>query len=242
MRKAPRAQKTSDVTRPRTLLLASAGAAVGVTIAVLAEGTPLATPRPIARPHAKNTCASCHGETANAPPPAAVCQTCHGSSHGSVRGGHQKMIAKGEMTCLTCHHQHAGAQGITFEDSKIVRWGAGGEASFPPPRQTGVVLGAVTKGTTVPLIPLSVCVKCHDVDRASDPIAACVPRGKGRAKSLPSSFFVTCTATSGVSGLNGTTASMRLKSSGGKNSRTARDTSWSNPAGASSKPTGGRAG
>src|SRR5262249_26971033 len=131
--------------------------------------------RPIARTHTKLACAQCHGETANAPPPADACKTCHGDSHGSVRGGHQKMIAKGEMTCLTCHRQHSGAQGVTFDDSKIVRWGAGGAAEFPPPRQTGVALGAIAKGTTVPLIPLSSCVKCHDPGRASDPIAACVP-------------------------------------------------------------------
>jgi thioredoxin reductase/ferredoxin len=179
MRKAPKAIRTSDVTRPRTLLLAAAGAAAGVTVAVLAEGTPLSTPRPIARTHAKLTCTQCHGETASTPPPAAACKTCHGDSHGSVRGGHQKMIAKGEMTCLTCHRQHSGAQGITFDDSKIVRWGAGGAAEFPPPRQTGVALGAIAKGTTVPLVPLSSCVSCHDTTRASDPIAACVPRSGG---------------------------------------------------------------
>jgi thioredoxin reductase len=173
MRKAPKAIRTSDVTRPRTLLLAAAGAAAGVTVAVLAEGTPLATPRPIARTHAKLTCAQCHGETANAPPPAAACKGCHGDSHGSVRAGHQKMIAKGEMTCLTCHRQHAGAQGITFDDRKIVRWGAGGAAELPP-------RGAIAKGTTVPLVPLSSCVSCHDTTRASDPIAACVPRAGTR--------------------------------------------------------------
>ena len=182
MRKAPKALRTSDVARPRTLLFAAAGAAAGVTVAVLAEGTPLSTPRPIARTHTKLACTSCHGETANAPPSAAACKTCHGGSHGSVRGGHERMIARGDMTCLTCHHQHSGAQGITFDDRKIVRWGAGGAAELPPPRQTGVTLGSIAKGTTVPLVPLSVCTQCHDTNRASDPIAACVPRaGQGDA-------------------------------------------------------------
>ena len=177
MRKAPLALRTSDVTRPRTLLLATLGAAAGVTIALVAQGTPLSTPRPIAKPHAKLACTSCHGENTSAPPPASACQSCHMISHGSTRAGHQRMIAKGEMTCLTCHHQHKGAQGITFDDSKILRWGAGGEVELPPPRQTGVARGTIAKGTTVPLVPLAVCTQCHDVKRASDPIAACVPRG-----------------------------------------------------------------
>lgn len=188
MRRAPKALRTSDVTRPRTLLLAALGGAVGVTVAVLAESTPLVTPRPIARPHAKNTCASCHGEATNAPPPAAACRSCHGGSHGSVRAGHEKMIARGEMTCLTCHHQHAGAQGLTFDDAKITRWGAGAAVDLPPPRQTGVALGAIAKGTTVPLVPLSVCAPCHDPSRASDPIAACVPRARDGGPAVSQCF------------------------------------------------------
>jgi thioredoxin reductase len=175
-RRARKALRTSDVARPRTLLLSTIGAAIGVTVAVVAEGTPLATPKPIARPHAKLACAACHGENTSVAAPPTVCKNCHGTSHVSTRGGHQKMIAKGEMTCSTCHHQHAGVQGITFDDAKVIRWGASAEVDIPPPRQTGVTLGALPKGTTVPLVPLAACKQCHDPARASDPIAACVPR------------------------------------------------------------------
>ncbi|MBX3230968.1 MAG: NAD(P)-binding domain-containing protein [Labilithrix sp.] len=169
MRKAPKALRTSDVARPRTLLLSAVGAAAGVSIAVAAEGTPLSTPRPIARPHAKLGCASCHGEATSTPAPAAVCKTCHGGSHASTRAGHQKMIAKGEMTCLTCHKQHAGAQGVTFDDGRVVRWGASAEVIVP--RQNGTI----ARGTTVPLVATTACAKCHDLTRASDPVSACVP-------------------------------------------------------------------
>lgn len=172
------AVRTSDVARPRTLLVAAAGAVAGVTIALFAESAPVTTtPRAIARTHVKVLCTSCHGETGRAPATADACKKCHGGSHDSVRTGHEKMIAKGEMTCLTCHRQHDRAQGVTFEDGKIVRWGAGGEATFPPPRQTGIAPGAIASGTTVPLVPLTLCVPCHDPARPSDPIAACVPRG-----------------------------------------------------------------
>ena len=134
----------------------------------------MSTPRPIARPHAKLGCASCHGEATNAPPSAAACKTCHGPTHVSTRAGHKKMAAKGDMTCLTCHKQHAGAQGITFDDGKVVRWGAGAELIVP--RQNGTI----ANGTSVPLISPSVCTQCHDTTKASDPVSACVA-AKGNA-------------------------------------------------------------
>ena len=60
---APKALATSDVARPKVLGLAALGAAIGVTGVVAAEGTPLASARPIARPHAKVACASCHSDS-----------------------------------------------------------------------------------------------------------------------------------------------------------------------------------
>jgi thioredoxin reductase/NAD-dependent dihydropyrimidine dehydrogenase PreA subunit len=197
--KAPKAVRTSDVGRPRTLLISVVGAIVGVSIAVAAEGTPLSAERPIARPHAKVACASCHTDLAPAssasattipsaapsslpPPPspgvvaAAACKNCHGTSHPSTRAAHRNLAAKGELTCATCHTQHAGAQGVTFNaDGTIVRWGASSEVILPPPRQSGVAEGAIAAKTTVPLVSLAVCAKCHDESKASDPISACIP-------------------------------------------------------------------
>src|SRR5690606_23633169 len=88
---------------------------------------------------------------------------------------HRSLAAKGELTCATCHAQHAGGQGVTFDEGGIVRWGAGSEVVVSPPRQSGVEPGAIAKGTTVPLVSLAACAKCHDASRASDPISACVP-------------------------------------------------------------------
>ncbi len=184
---APKATRTSDVTRPRTLALATLGAGAGVVAVVAAQGTPIATERPIARPHAHVACASCHSSAAasSAATPAhlaAACKTCHGAAHASVRRGHRELVAKGELPCATCHGQHADAQGVTFDDGAVVRWGAGAEVALQP-RERGVRPGAIARGTTVPLVPLAACARCHDPRRAEDPIAACVPsavRASGR--------------------------------------------------------------
>jgi thioredoxin reductase len=210
--KAPKAIRTSDVARPRTLALSAIGAGLAATLATLAEGTPLESARPIARPHAKVACASCHASPAAlrgpqgggpfgmSDPPAAgssvpavaggagvgsvppfsaseSCKGCHGATaHGSTRAAHRSLAAKGELACATCHAQHAGAQGLTFEDASVVRWGSGAEEPLATsPRTSGVAPGAIARGTTVPLVALAACARCHDPTRASDPIASCVP-------------------------------------------------------------------
>ncbi|MBX3213161.1 MAG: NAD(P)-binding domain-containing protein [Labilithrix sp.] len=106
---------------------------------------------------------------------AAACKTCHGASHGSTRAAHRSLAATGELTCATCHAQHAGAQGVTFEAERVVRWGAGAEVVLAPSRGSGVSPGAIASGTTVPLVSLAACAKCHEPSRATDPISACVP-------------------------------------------------------------------
>ncbi len=193
MRKAPRASITTDVARPRTLALCALGAALGVGVTLAVDKTPLASERPISKPHAKLACERCHSETATAPaasasslpapphpnvPSGAVCKSCHGEkAHASRRPAHRALAAKGELGCATCHPAHAGVQGVTFTDDGIVRWGAGAEVKVPK-------AATLPKGTTVPLVSLGVCAKCHDPSRAGDPIAACVPadvRGKSDA-------------------------------------------------------------
>ena len=179
-----RPPKSSDVTRPRTLAVVAAGAALGVGVAAYAAETPAGTERPLARPHAnaKIACVKCH-ETAEANPGNA-CKNCHGTSHTSTRPAHRALAQKGELTCTTCHPAHSGVQGVTFTADSAIRWGAGSEQILP--RSPGM-----KPGTTVPLVSLGVCAKCHDETRASDPIAACVPGGKvsGEPKKLASQCF-----------------------------------------------------
>jgi len=190
---APRAARTSDVTRARTLALAAAGAAVGAGAFSLAGTLPRGTERPLARPHVveKVACAKCHDEAADeqarlaaasasgAPPPpyaaAGACKSCHGKTkHASARSAHRAVAARGELTCARCHPAHEGAQGITFApDGTFVRWGAGAEA--PPSRGAASRGGAAAKPPTVPLVALASCVGCHAPGSASDPIASCVP-------------------------------------------------------------------
>lgn len=184
-----KATKTSDVIRPRLVALVGLGAALGLGVALALARPPLGAERAVPRPHAKVACAGCHEapassatsslastspapsqSAASAPRPfevTAACKTCHGAGHGSVRPGHRALAARGELACADCHRQHAGGQGVTFTGDDAIRWGAGVEAAVghAPP---------LPKGTTVPLVALAACARCHDVTRAGDPIAACV--------------------------------------------------------------------
>jgi hypothetical protein len=184
--KAQKALRTSDVTRPRMLLLAALGAGVCAAAAALGSGLPLGGKRPLPRTHAKVACASCHGATVTATAtepsharlavPNAACTHCHGTSHGSTRPAHRALVASGELGCATCHTQHAGAQGVTFEATNVVLWRSGGEQVIPPPVRSGVAPGSIPRGTTVPRVSLAVCARCHDPASVSDPITACVSR------------------------------------------------------------------
>lgn len=176
--KAPqRALRTSDVARPRALLLALLGAGAGVAIALAVERPPLAADKPLGRPHAKVACATCHdGATPSAP--VTACKTCHGTSHVSTRAAHKSLAAKGQLGCATCHPAHEATQGVTFVEGGFLRWGAGGAEA------RGTLPAAPKPGTTVPLVALSACAKCHDPTRAADPIAPCVPAEVRTSKSF----------------------------------------------------------
>jgi thioredoxin reductase/NAD-dependent dihydropyrimidine dehydrogenase PreA subunit len=183
-RAALRAVATSDVTRSRDLAIACGAAAValGAALVLVPSPRPEGLPGPLARTHEKLACAACHerAPTATAssastatPPPAAACKGCHGATaHASTRPQHRALAQAGKLGCTTCHAAHTGTQGITFTgEGKFVRWGEGEvhEGSGAPP---------IVKGTTVPLVPVSACAKCHDPASATDPIAACVRRAK----------------------------------------------------------------
>lgn len=178
--KAPTSVVTSDVARPRILALAALGAALGVSGVVVAEGAPLARDMPIARPHAKVGCASCHSESSSdeTQPPrhvSAACTSCHTTPHVSTRASHRSLAVKGKLPCATCHGQHSTAQGLTFDGDDVIRWGAGRDVRVRPPRASGVAAGAIPAKTNVPLVSLAACAKCHDPTKAADPISMCVP-------------------------------------------------------------------
>jgi thioredoxin reductase len=160
---------TSDVARPRLLALSALGAAAGASVVLAGQRTPLSVERPIARPHAKLACSACHGTESPTADVGAACTSCHGPGHASARPAHRALAVKGELGCKTCHGQHAGGQGITFESDAVIRWTAGREVALPR------ASGGISSGTTVPLVAVSACAKCHDPSRASDPIAACIP-------------------------------------------------------------------
>jgi len=165
-----RAEPTSDVRRPRRMLVVAIVAAIAVAIALVAAppSAGLASPGPLARPHAaaKIACAKCHAEGA----PQRACGGCHGD-HKSARPAHAALMSKGDLGCATCHPSHGAPQGVTFAaNGSFVRWGGTEE-------RAGFVTQRVPAKTTVPLVALAACEKCHDATRAGDPIAACTAPG-----------------------------------------------------------------
>jgi len=156
---------SSDLRRARDLLVAAAACAASVAAVALASHREGVSPGALSRPHerAKLECASCHAKE----DPRASCTTCHdATSHQSTRPGHMKMRAQGALGCTDCHRAHGEGETITLEASgAYVRSGGGAE-----------VTGALVHGgpaATIPLVPLSVCARCHDTSSRTDPIALC---------------------------------------------------------------------
>jgi thioredoxin reductase/NAD-dependent dihydropyrimidine dehydrogenase PreA subunit len=166
-RSPQRAAAYTDVTRVRSLFAAGLGAALVVAIAVLAGPSgSLAAPGALGRPHrlASVGCASCHGERVDGPAKADGCIACHGA-HPSTRSAHRTLAASGSLGCPSCHTAHGGAEGVTFlAAGTAVRWKGSAETS---------VAVAGPPGTTVPLVPLAGCARCHDPSRPDDPLRAC---------------------------------------------------------------------
>ncbi len=161
---------SSDVTRPRVMLVAAIACALGAILFTVAARVVGKSASPgsmtLSRPHARAglACDACHAkEDAKA-----SCTSCHdGASHASTRAGHAAMRREGNLGCTDCHSAHHGDQTITIESSGAwIRSGGGAEIRGDLPH------GAPS--ANVPLVSLDVCARCHDLASRTDPIAACV--------------------------------------------------------------------
>jgi thioredoxin reductase/NAD-dependent dihydropyrimidine dehydrogenase PreA subunit len=164
-RAAKSVSRTSDVFRVRDVLLAVV-VAVGALLGglVVFPGASVRSPGPLPRVHAQLACAKCHDATGG---PSNACVGCHGA-HPSTRRGHRRMAQAGKLACTNCHAQHHDSQGVTFEENgAFVKWGDGLETR-------GEIKTQLPPKTTVPLLSLSSCAKCHDLKNAGDPAFRCV--------------------------------------------------------------------
>jgi thioredoxin reductase/NAD-dependent dihydropyrimidine dehydrogenase PreA subunit len=161
-----------DERRSRGLL---AGAALGVVVllaglAALHGPRALASPGPLALPHAELECGDCH----RAAPASSGCVDCHGA-HDSRRPAHRELARVGELRCGDCHAVHRRELGVRFLPSGVaVLFGSGFEVNVPSP-----LAGTRTGAVTVPLVEDRACAGCHDLDAATDPASACSTHGAG---------------------------------------------------------------
>jgi thioredoxin reductase len=172
-RAAPRAELTSDVIRFRGLLLATVlGAIVTVVLLVATSGSgSLRAPGPQSRPHreANLDCNACHKPDTQ---PQKACAGCHGALP-SLRPAHQSLRKKGELLCNDCHAIHRADEGVSFlPTGEVIRYGTGWEESVDA--KSGF---HPTKAVSVPLVPVTACQRCHDLQNSRDPVAACLIPG-----------------------------------------------------------------
>jgi thioredoxin reductase/ferredoxin len=168
-RRAEVARPSSDVTRQRGTVVAAALGALTVVVVLAVRDGPraLASPGPLARPHASVACGSCHQ-------PAAATTSCGGchAPHPSRLSAHQALAEEGKLTCGTCHAVHRAESGVSFaSNGQVTLFGTGferrltaGEGETPPDAARDVL---------VPLISASACVSCHARANERDPAAHC---------------------------------------------------------------------
>lgn len=168
-RRAEPARSSSDLARSRGLLAAGALGALALVALLAFRAGPgaLAAPGPLARPHAALACSGCHTE----PRARATCSGCH-APHASVRPGHRRLAAAGELTCASCHALHRSEAGLAFEPS-----GAASvfDSGFEQPLHGGTPSSA-PGATFVPLVSARACARCHELGNPRDPASACVER------------------------------------------------------------------
>jgi len=130
----------------------------------------------LALPHreAELSCESCHASGE----PTRACTSCHGD-HDSRRHAHARLMARGEMGCITCHDIHGDDQGVRFlagDPGGVLRYGVDGVRALDLPEAPLHLADTAT----VPLIPVARCAGCHDVERARDPIQRCIGGSPGQ--------------------------------------------------------------
>lgn len=170
-RRTPRAERTSDVTRFRGVVAASAVAAIVVVAITLARSTAPSSPGPLARPHAVAavSCAACH----EAPTIAAGCVACHGP-HPSTRSRHRELALRDALGCPDCHAGHGGGGATLGTDGHAIRYGTGASAGEP----AGTTAFRPKLAVSVPIVAAAACARCHDLASPRDPIGACLVVGQ----------------------------------------------------------------
>lgn len=168
-RRAPVAERTSDVTRFRGVAVAAVVAAGVTAVSVIALSSRAArsgSPGPLASPHASAglSCESCHTGAL-----AAACQGCHGV-HPSTRAGHRALATAGVLDCADCHQVHRSNGGVVLTAGGAVRFGPGAELALETAPSQFLAGAAVT----VPIVPAEACGQCHQIESPSDPIARCL--------------------------------------------------------------------
>lgn len=170
-RRDPDRFRSSDTSRHRPMLVAALLGMVGVVAAYLWQSPAAAIGTgTLALPHraAELTCASCHREGEPRAAAAGACVDCHGP-HPTRRAGHARLRREGKLRCVDCHAVHTDDQGLRITSKgEIIRYAVGAEERLDGP---GL---ATPHDVTVPLVPLKACRRCHDPERASDPIGRCV--------------------------------------------------------------------
>ncbi|HEX8794926.1 MAG TPA: NAD(P)-binding domain-containing protein [Polyangiaceae bacterium] len=140
---------TSDVARPRRMLLLAVLAALVTAIALVTiPRAHTAAPGPLSAPHQKANvaCASCHTDGPGSPVRGASCVACH-KAHPSTRPAHAALAARGALGCPACHAAHGAPDPLPVADGAVAR------------------------------VSLSACTSCHALSRADDPVRACIGSG-----------------------------------------------------------------
>jgi thioredoxin reductase/ferredoxin len=174
-RRAALARPSSDLGRHRGILAAGVLSALFVLLVLALRDGPraLASPGPLARPHANVACKSCHEPAQEV----ASCTGCH-APHASRRPAHQALAEQGSLTCGTCHAVHRAEAGVAFAaNGAVTLFGTGFERRLDDGDE--LAPSVTPSELVVPLVSANACTSCHAGRNERDPAAHCWadPRG-----------------------------------------------------------------
>jgi thioredoxin reductase/NAD-dependent dihydropyrimidine dehydrogenase PreA subunit len=173
-RTAKPAEATSDVTRARGVLAASlaGAAAVLAAFALTSEISEWRSPGALSVGHVRAglECQSCHAKASAE----LACSGCH-TGQESRRSGHHRLMARGAMSCTSCHPGHRHAASLAFAPDSGVRLELG---------SSSVVLDETPnyrpqQATRLPLVRKSACQHCHVLESGDDAAALCARAASG---------------------------------------------------------------